>query len=107
MLKEENDKLYLEKELFFNKDKLSENLIKENDNKNVIFIKYKGKIYPFKLEITKALLKKTKDKDNQKYQSFLNKVLFPTTLYSKKHYVCKLETFDRCFTRYFSNIRCC
>ena len=52
MLKEENDKLYLEKELFFNKDKLLENLIKENDNKNVIFIKYKGKIYPFKLEIT-------------------------------------------------------
>ena len=58
MLKEENDKLYLEKELFFNKDKLLENLIKENDNKNVIFIKYKGKIYPFKLEITRAFLKK-------------------------------------------------
>ena len=54
MLKEENNKLYLEKELFFNKDKPLENLIKENDNKNVIFIKYKGKIYPFKLEITKA-----------------------------------------------------
>ena len=51
MLKEENDKLYLEKELFFNKKKLLENL---NDNKNVIFIKYKGEIYPFKLEITKA-----------------------------------------------------
>ena len=64
MLKEENDKLYLEKELFFNKDKLLENLIKENDNKNVIFIKFKGKIYLFKLEITKAFLKKTKDKDN-------------------------------------------
>ena len=80
MLKEENDKLYLEKELFFNKDKLLENLIKENDNKNVIFIKYKGKIYPFKLEITKAFFLKKKDKDNQKLQSFLNKVLYPTTL---------------------------
>ena len=44
MLKEENDKLYLEKELFFNKDKLLENIIKENDNKNVIFFKYQGKI---------------------------------------------------------------
>ena len=54
MLKEENDKHYLEKELSFNKDKLLENLIKENDNKNVTFIKYKGKIYSFKLEITKA-----------------------------------------------------
>ena len=44
-LKEENDKLFLKKELFLNKDKLLENLIKENDNKNVIFIKYHGKIY--------------------------------------------------------------
>ena len=41
MLKEENDKHYLEKELSFNKDKLLENLIKENDNKNVIFIKFR------------------------------------------------------------------
>ena len=71
---------FISKKNFFNKDKLLENLIKESDNKNVIFIKYKGKIYPFKLEITKAFLKKTKDKDNQKFQSFLNKVLFPTTL---------------------------
>ena len=45
MLKEENGKLYLKKELFLNKDKLLENLTKENDNENVIFIKYQGKIY--------------------------------------------------------------
>ena len=44
-LKEENGKLYLKKELFLNKDKLLENLTKENDNENVIFIKYQGKIY--------------------------------------------------------------
>ena len=49
---------FISKKNFFNKDKLLENLIKENDNKNVIFIKYKGKIYPFKLEITKAFKKK-------------------------------------------------
>ena len=49
---------FISKKNFFNKDKLLENLIKESDNKNVIFIKYKGKIYPFKLEITKALKKK-------------------------------------------------
>ena len=30
------------KNFFFNKDKLLENLIKGNDNKNVIFIKYEG-----------------------------------------------------------------
>ena len=53
-LKEENDKPYLEKELLFDKDKLLENLIKENENKNVIFMKYQGKIYPFKIELRKA-----------------------------------------------------
>ena len=52
MLKEENNKLYLEKKTF-NTNKPLENLIDEK-NKNVIFIKYKGKIYQFKLEITKA-----------------------------------------------------
>ena len=93
VLKEENDKHYLEKELSFNKDKLLENLIKENDNKNVIFIKYKGKIYPFKLEITKAFLKKTKDKDNQKFQSFLNKVLFPNALKTYQYLIVKNITY--------------
>ena len=78
MLKEENDKLFFKKELFFNKDKLLKYLIKENDNKNVIFLKYQGKIYPIKLQITKAFFKKTKDKVNQKFPSFLSKVLFPT-----------------------------
>ena len=57
-LKEENDKLYLEKVLFLNKDKLLENLIKENDNKNGIFMKYQGEIYPLKLEIPKAFKQK-------------------------------------------------
>ena len=51
---------FISKKNFFNKDKLLENLIKENDNKNVIFIKYKGKIYPFKLERTKAFKKNNK-----------------------------------------------
>ena len=37
MLKEENDKLYLKKELFFNKDKFFKNLIKENHNRNNFF----------------------------------------------------------------------
>ena len=46
------------KNFFFNKDKLLENLIKENNNKNVIFMKYQGKIYPFKIELTKAFFKK-------------------------------------------------
>ena len=40
-MKEENNKIYLEKELFLNK-KFLEKLMEENDNKNVIFFKYNG-----------------------------------------------------------------
>ena len=49
---------FISKNNFFNKDKLLENLIKENNNKNVIFMKYQGKIYPFKIELTKTFFKK-------------------------------------------------
>ena len=37
-MKEENNKIYLEKELFYNKKNFLEKLIEENDNKNVIFL---------------------------------------------------------------------
>ena len=93
MLKEENDKLFFKKELFFNKDKLLKYLIKENDNKNVIFLKYQGKIYPIKLQITKAFFKKTKDKVNQKFPSFLSKVLFPTPLKLYLYLIVKYITY--------------
>ena len=36
-LKEENNKLYLEKELFFNKREILKKIVREYDNKNVFF----------------------------------------------------------------------
>ena len=38
---EENNKIYLEKELFFDRMRIIDQLIKENDKKNVIFFKYR------------------------------------------------------------------
>ena len=77
-MKEENNKIYLEKELFFNEKKILDKLIEENDNKNVIFFKYNGEIYALKLKITKAYYEKLKKDDNQNFQSFIYKTLFPT-----------------------------
>ena len=38
---EENNKIFLEKELFFDRTRIIDQLIKENDKKNVIFFKYR------------------------------------------------------------------
>ena len=38
---EENNKVFLEKELFFDRRRIIDQLIKENDKKNVIFFKYR------------------------------------------------------------------
>ena len=40
----------------------------------------KNEIYPFKLEITKAFLKKQRINTTKNFKVFLNKVLFPTTV---------------------------
>ena len=37
---EENNKLYLEKKLFFDKKKAIDEIVKETDRKNVLFMKY-------------------------------------------------------------------
>ena len=78
-MKEENNKIYLEKVLFFNKNFFLDKLIKENNNKNVIFFKYNGEIYALKLKITKAYYEKLEKDDNQNFQSFIYKTLFPTS----------------------------
>ena len=59
-----------QKRTFFNKDKLLENFKKENDNKNVIFMKYEGKIYPFKLELTKVFKKKNTHTQSRKTKKY-------------------------------------
>ena len=61
---EENNKIYLQKELFFDKTRVINEIIKENDRKNVIFFKYNvdGEIYAMKLEITKNYYRELKKK---------------------------------------------
>ena len=68
----------LKKNFFLMKKFFLANVVKEYDNKNVIFFKYQEKIYPFKLEIAKAYLEKLKDKTEFDFQNFLYKLLFPT-----------------------------
>ena len=78
-LKEEKDKIYLEKEIFFNRKRTLEQIFEENDRKNVIFFTYCNKIYPFKLKITKAYFEKIKNNNGDKFQRFIFNTLFPTS----------------------------
>ena len=93
MLKEENNKLYVEKELFFNKTEILKKIIKEYDNKNVFFLKYRGQILPFRFEITKAYYQKLKNNDDQDFQEFLYKTLFPTTVKTYPFFLEKTKPF--------------
>ena len=60
--------------------RIIDQLIKENDRKNVFFFKYRRQIYALKLEIIKAYYKKSKKDRNQKFdfQMFIFKTLFPS-----------------------------
>ena len=79
-LKEEKDKIYLEKEIFFfDRERTLEQIFEENDRKNVIFFEYRGKIYPFKLKITKAYFEKIKNNNGDKFQKFIFNTVFPTS----------------------------
>ena len=78
-LKEEKDKIYLEKDIFFDRKRTLEQIFEENDRKNVIFIEYRGKIYPFKLKITKAYFEKIKNNNGDKFQKFIFNTIFPTS----------------------------
>ena len=76
-LKEEKGKIYLEKEIFF--DRTLEQTFEENDRKNIIFFEYRGKIYPIKLKITKAYFEKIKNNNGDKFQKFIFNTIFPTS----------------------------
>ena len=78
-LKEEKDKIYLEKEIFFDRKRTLEQIFEENDRKNVIFFTYRSKIYQFKLKITKAYFEKIKNNNGDKFQRFIFNTLFPTS----------------------------
>ena len=78
-LKEEKDKIYLEKGIFFNRERTLEQIFKENNRKNVIFFEYCCKIYPLKLKITKAYFEKIKNNNGDKFQKFILNAVFPTS----------------------------
>ena len=78
-LKEEKDKIHLEKEIFFDRKRTLEQIFEENDRKNIIFFEYRGKIYPFKLKITKAYFEKIKNDNGDKFQKFICNTIFPTS----------------------------
>ena len=78
-LKEEKDKIYLEKEIFFDGKRTLEQIFEKNDRKNVIFFEYNSKIYPFKLKI-KAYFEKIKNNNGDKFQKFIFNTNFPTSM---------------------------
>ena len=92
-LKEENNKLYLEKELFFNKREILKKIVREYDNKNVFFFKYILQIYPFRFKITKAYFQKLKNNDDQDFHGFLFKTIFTTSIKRYPYFIEKSKTF--------------
>ena len=92
-LKEEKDKIYLEKEIFFNRERTLEQIFEENDRKNVIFLEYRRKIYPFKLKITKPYFEKIKNNNGVKFQKFICKTVFPTSTTVHRYHFEKAQTY--------------
>ena len=92
-LKEENNKLYLEKELFFNKREILKKIVREYDNKNVFFFKYILQIYQFRFKITKAYFQKLKNNDDQDFHGFLFKTIFTTSIKTYPYFIEKSKTF--------------
>ena len=84
---EENEKLYLAKERFFDKQKLLSDLVKEYDNKIVMFMRYRNQILPFKFELTRAYFKKRNEKNDKKIQRFLFDLIFPTPTTTYRYFV--------------------
>ena len=64
-------------EIFFNKQKLLQQIEKECDNKNVIFIESNFIYWTFIFQITAAYFKKRLAKDGRDFQKFIYDALFP------------------------------
>ena len=60
-MKVKDEKIYLEKKLFFDKKKAVEEIVKGTDRKNVIFMRYKGELYTTKLELAEFFYKKIEE----------------------------------------------
>ena len=77
---EENDKLYLEKKLFFDKNKVIEEKTKETDRRNVIFMSYNGEYYAKKLELAKYFYEKIEEAPDFDMKNHLTKKEFFTIM---------------------------
>ena len=55
---------YLEKKIFFDKKKAIEEIVKDTDTKNVIFMRYNGELYAIKLELAEYFYKKIEEVPN-------------------------------------------
>ena len=60
----ENDKLYLEKKLFFDKKKAIDEIIKASDRQNVIFTRYNGQLYATRIEFSRYYFQKLEEAVN-------------------------------------------
>ena len=93
LIKKKN-KGFIHREIYFNKPRLASKIKKKNDNKNMIFLKYRRKIYPFKLEITESYIAKFSDAtDNRNSYKFLFGVLFSSPTDTKKFMFVKNKVF--------------
>ena len=89
-----NNKDYIHKEIYFNKSRLVSKIKKKNDNENIIFLIYRSKIYPFKLEITEPYIAKFSDAtDKRNSYKFLFDILFSSPTSAKSLCLLEIKTF--------------
>ena len=74
---EKKGKTYLEKEIFFNNQKLLQQIEKEYDNKNVIFFESNSIYWEIKFKISAVYFKKLSANDGRDFPKFIYNVLFP------------------------------
>ena len=85
---------FIQKEIYFNKLRLVSKVKKKNDDKNMIFFKYRDKIYPFKLEFTEPYIAKFSDvKYKRNSYKFLFDILFSSPTDTKRFMFVKNKVF--------------
>ena len=83
----------MKKRFFFDRKRTLEQIFEENDRKNVTFFEYRGKIYPFKLKVTKAYFAKMKNNNGDKFQKFIFNTVFPTSTTVHRYLFEKAQSF--------------
>ena len=96
LIKKNNNKDFIQKEIYFNKSRLISKIKKKNDNKIMIFLKYHNKLYLFKLEITEPFVGRFSDvADKFLMYKFLFDILFSSPIDTKKFMFVKNKVFLR------------